>query len=108
MGSIASHPKIPTIPTTVYVPVYPTTSSTSANTSANTGSATSASTSGSTSANAGAAAPSSNAADSSTAAGLQTKNLLDRSRGVLSTVLTGFRGVLNDTTTPQRKSLLGE
>jgi hypothetical protein len=37
------------------------------------------------------------------------ENLLSRSRGVLSTVMTGFRGLLSDTVsqTP-RKSLLGE
>ena len=34
--------------------------------------------------------------------------LLDRSRGILSTVLTGFDGILTNATTPQGKSLLGE
>lgn len=35
-------------------------------------------------------------------------SLLERSRGVMSTVLTGFRGVLSQTDTPPRKTLLGE
>lgn len=34
--------------------------------------------------------------------------LLERSRGILSTVLTGFDGILTKSTTPQGKSLLGE
>ena len=34
--------------------------------------------------------------------------LLDRTRGILSTVLTGFDGILTQSTTPQGKSLLGE
>lgn len=37
------------------------------------------------------------------------KNLLSRSRGKISTVLTGFRGVLSDTVNGgDRKTLLGE
>ena len=36
-------------------------------------------------------------------------NLLQRDRGVLSTVLTGFRGVLDDSVAPKpQKTLLGE
>ena len=34
--------------------------------------------------------------------------LLERSRGILSTVLTGFDGILTKSITPQGKSLLGE
>src|SRR3569623_536739 len=34
--------------------------------------------------------------------------LLDRTRGILSTVLTGFDGILTHATAPQGKSLLGE
>lgn len=34
--------------------------------------------------------------------------LLERSRGILSTVLTGFDGILTKSVTPQGKSLLGE
>lgn len=34
--------------------------------------------------------------------------LLDRRRGVLSTVVTGFRGVLNQSAAAPRKTLLGE
>lgn len=38
----------------------------------------------------------------------RSSSLLDRNRGVLSTVLTGFRGILSQSNTPQRKTLLGE
>ena len=89
MGSIASHPKIPAAAQTVYVPVYtPAATATTAATQAE--------------------QPSGNAPDTSTAANVQNSNLLERSRGVLSTVLTGFRGILSETNTPQRKTLLGE
>lgn len=39
----------------------------------------------------------------------RAENILRRSRSVLGTVLTGFRGVLTDKNiSPQRKNLLGE
>ena len=44
--------------------------------------------------------------DAATAA--RQGSLLERSRGLLSTVLTGFDGILSNTDTPARKSLLGE
>ncbi len=91
MGSLASRPKVPAVQT-VYMPVY------------------------TSSASAPAVPPdlptgqdgetSSSAAEA--VAAQRTASLLERRRGVLSTVLTGFRGILNQTVTPQRKSLLGE
>jgi hypothetical protein len=92
MGSITSHPVIPAAAQTVYVPVYtPTTTATippAAGTTDNS------------------AAP----PDTSTASSVKNNSLLERSRGVLSTVVTGFRGLLSDTNsnTLQRKTLLGE
>lgn len=38
----------------------------------------------------------------------RSEGLLNRNRGVLGTVLTGFRGLLNQSTTAARKTLLGE
>ena len=46
--------------------------------------------------------------DGDAAAATRQGSLLERSRGLLSTVLTGFDGVLNNTATAARKSLLGE
>ena len=46
--------------------------------------------------------------DAATEAAARSTDLLEQSRGILSTVLTGYNGVLAQTTTPQRKSLLGE
>ena len=90
MGSLASRPKVPAVQT-VYMPVYtpspaapvpsPVTPSTPAPT------------------------PKS---ETDTETGQRSANLLERRRGVLSTVLTGFRGLLKESVTPQRKSLLGE
>lgn len=100
MGSIASHPKVPSAASTVYVPVYsPAPATTTATTSTTTGATTS---SASDTAGGGTGAGSTSTAAS------KTSSLLDRSRGVFSTVLTGFRGVLSDSKTPQRKNLLGE
>lgn len=92
MGSITSHPAIPAAAQTVYVPVYTPTSTT-------TPAAITTTTDNSTS-----------APEPSTAASVKNNNLLERSRGVLSTVVTGFRGLLSDTNNdaPQRKTLLGE
>jgi len=89
MGSLTSHPAIPAAAQTVYVPVY-TPSATITTTTP--------------------ATPVTTTPDTSTAANARNTNLLERSRGVLSTVVTGFRGLLtdNNSTTPQRKTLLGE
>ena len=38
----------------------------------------------------------------------RSQNLLERNRGVFGTILTGFRGVLNQSVQSQRKTLLGE
>lgn len=91
MGSITSHPVIPAAAQTVYVPVY--TPAATATTPATTTTDNSAST-----------------PDTSTAGSVKNNSLLERSRGVLSTVVTGFRGLLSDTNNnvPQRKTLLGE
>lgn len=48
-------------------------------------------------------------AHSAAAQSASASGLLQRSRGVFSTVLTGFRGLLNDTlSSSPRKALLGE
>lgn len=92
MGSLASHPKVPA--QTQYVPVYynaPTTPvlPTGQNAEQNN--------------SGGDSAP-----DNEATAARRNASLLERSRGVLSTVLTGFRGVLSQTSTQPRKTLLGE
>lgn len=48
------------------------------------------------------------ASDEEIKAQARQANLLDRRRGRLGTVLTSFRGLLNDATSGQRKTLLGE
>lgn len=90
MGSLTSHPAIPAAAQTVYVPVYTSPASTTTPSTTTT--------------------PATTTPDTSTAAGVKNTSLLERSRGVLSTVVTGFRGLLTDSnsTTPQRKTLLGE
>jgi hypothetical protein len=88
MGSIASHPKVPAAAQTVYVPVYTPAATASSVAQVD--------------------QPAATTPDTSTAAGLKNSNLLERSRGILSTVLTGFRGILSETNAPQRKTLLGE
>ena len=89
MGSITSHPVIPAAAQTVYVPVYTQPSVTTATVTSPTTTATS---------------------ESSEPVAAKNTSLLKRSRGVLSTVVTGFRGLLSDgnNTTPPRKTLLGE
>ncbi len=87
MGSLASHPKVPSQPQ--YVPVYYTPAPNPAPT------------------------PTMPTGQSEEPSGEEittrrNANLLERSRGVLSTVLTGFRGVLSQTNTQPRKTLLGE
>lgn len=95
MGSLASRPKAPAVQT-VYMPVYTPPPSPPPSPSS--------------------APPEPGAEDTAAAptageqaAARRSASLLDRRRGVLSTVLTGFRGLLNQTTaaTP-RKTLLGE
>ena len=89
MGSLASHPKVPSQPQ--YVPVYYPSPSPSPSPET----------------------PSIPTGQSEEPSGEEittrrNANLLERSRGVLSTVLTGFRGVLSQTNTQPRKTLLGE
>jgi len=86
MGSIASHPKVPSAAQTVYVPVYTPPASTTTPTTSDPTTPT----------------------GENPATPTRASSLLDRSRGVLSTVLTGFRGILSDGNTPKRKTLLGE
>jgi hypothetical protein len=83
MGSLASRPKAPSAPQVVYIPqpVYtsaPNTPTTPAPTS------------------------------EENAAQARTQNLLQRNRGIFGTVLTGFRGFLNQSQNNTRKSFLGE
>lgn len=85
MGSLASHPKVPSQPQ--YVPVYYT-PFTPATPTVPTGQ--------------------SEEPSGEEITTRRNANLLERSRGVLSTVLTGFRGVLSQTNTQPRKTLLGE
>lgn len=99
MGSLTSRPKTPTA--IVSQPVVYTTASTtssSAATSTTDGTSQSASTIDTP------AAPT-DAEQQATARGA---GLLDRRRGVLSTVVTGFRGLLTPQTAAPRKTLLGE
>lgn len=86
MGSLASRPKVPSVQ---YVPVYypPSTPATPLPTGQDNA----------------AAEP-----DNEETAARRNAGLLERSRGVLSTVMTGFRGVLSQTNTQPRKTLLGE
>lgn len=110
MGSLASRPKAPAIqqPQIITVPVSSPITTLPPN-------APSAAASPASSP----AAPASNSSATSSAnstpdnevveAEARSAGLLNRSRGVLSTVLTGFRGVLSDgDRTRQRKTLLGE
>ncbi len=43
-----------------------------------------------------------------TADEMRVKNILSRRRGRLGTILTSISGVLSDTSSPSRKTLLGE
>lgn len=97
MGSLASRPKVPAVQT-VYMPVYTPSPSTTP-----------------VPATVGGAAPLPTGQEQSQpppaddpVTAQRRESLLERRRGALSTVLTGFRGLLNQTLTPQRKSLLGE
>jgi hypothetical protein len=88
MGSLASHPKVPA--QTQYVPVYYTALTTPSVPTGQTDTGNEA------------------VPNNEETAARRNANLLERSRGVLSTVLTGFRGVLSQTSTQPRKTLLGE
>ena len=87
MGSLASRPKTPAVQPVqyVYVPTASSYSSTTANTPTP-------------------ATPS----DDDVQANARNQNLLERRRGRLGTVLTSFRGLLNDGVSGARKTLLGE
>ena len=91
MGSLASRPKVPDVQPVQYVYVPTSTYTAPA--------ATSDSSSGITT-----PAPT----EEEVKATARTNNLLDRRRGRLGTVLTSFRGLLNDTVSGARKTLLGE
>ncbi len=93
MGSLTSRPKVPAAPKTVFVPVASSPAPTS-----------------SPSVNSVALPPSTppDTPQEQTAESPHSTSLLERRRGVLSTVLTGFRGILTQTSAPQRKTLLGE
>ncbi len=97
MGSLTSRPKAPSAPQTVYVPTVqyiPAPITAPASNPAPAPAETS--------------VPSTTT-DAPTPQAARQANLLERSRGVLSTVLTGFRGVLGNTTSASnRKTLLGE
>lgn len=88
MGSFASRPKTPSVQ---YVPVYtptPTTTTPPPSTGTDTGTTT--------------------PTDDETRSAQRAASLLERGRGRLSTITTGFRGLLSQGDTPQRKTLLGE
>jgi hypothetical protein len=85
MGSLASRPKAPSAPQVVYIP-QPVYTSAPPPAGSNTPAPT----------------PKENAAQA------RTQNLLQRNRGIFGTVLTGFRGFLNQSQNNTRKSLLGE
>ncbi len=86
MGSLASRPKTPAVQPVQYVYV-PTASSYSSTATTPTP-----------------ATPS----DDDVQANARNQNLLERRRGRLGTVLTSFRGLLNDGVSGARKTLLGE
>ncbi len=86
MGSLASRPKAPAVQPVQYVYV-PTTSSYSSTTTTPTPTTPT---------------------DDDVQANARSQNLLERRRGRLGTVLTSFRGLLNDGVNGARKTLLGE
>jgi hypothetical protein len=93
MGSLTSRPKVPAAPKTVYAPLY---------------SSPAPAASVPLPAGADNAPPSPPVSPEEQAESRRGASLLERRRGVLSTVLTGFRGILDQATAPQRKTLLGE
>jgi hypothetical protein len=107
MGSLASRPKVPALPQPV-VYTLPDPSVAAAETAAATAAATTT-----------AATDTSSAGSSSDTTAMPTpaqqeaaarqSSLLDRSQGVFSTILTGFRGLLDTgNNNGQRKTLLGD
>lgn len=85
MGSLASRPKTPAVQPVQYVYV-PTASSYTPTTPTTP----------------------TTPADDDVQANARNQNLLERRRGRLGTVLTSFRGLLNDGASGARKTLLGE
>lgn len=99
MGSVTSRPKVPA---TVSIPAPVVAAPVASAPVVATPSPSLPSSSG-----AGSTAATPTAAD--IAQGVRDDNLLQRGRGALSTVLTSFRGVLDDNIAPkQQKTLLGE
>ncbi len=92
MGSLASRPKVPDAQPVQYVYVPASTYTAPASTSDTSG---------------GTTTPPA-ATDAEVQASARSANLLERRRGRLGTVLTSFRGLLNDTVSGARKTLLGE
>ena len=90
MGSLASRPKVPANQPVQYVYVPATSSYTPPANAIDTPAAT--------------PSPS----DEEVQVNARSANLLQRRRGRLGTVLTSFRGLLNDTVRGARKTLLGE
>lgn len=86
MGSLASRPKAPSVPSVqyVYVPAAPSYTPPAAT------------------------PPSVAAPNDDMQADNRHQNLLERRRSRLGTVLTSFRGLLNDSVSGARKTLLGE
>jgi len=103
MGSLASRPKAPAIQQPVFIPVSVPATVSSPSRIPQASSATASDSTAAT--DSSPATPT----DGEVAAQARTGGLLDRTRGRLSTVLTGFRGVLGQSSAaPQRKTLLGE
>lgn len=100
MGSLASRPKVPDVQPVQYIYVPSATSNATSTpaptTSVNTGNTTTGTTT--------TPAPT----EEEVKANARSQNLLERRRGGFSTVLTSFRGLLNDTVSGARKTLLGE
>lgn len=93
MGSMSSRPKTPKVATqTVYVPVVSTATPVTAPTTGDSASGTT----------------TDGASSGATADSIRQTSLLERGRGRLGTILTGFRGVLSDGVSTDRKTLLGE
>ena len=96
MGSLASRPKVPDVQPVQYIYVPPATSTPTPTTPVNTGNTPTGTTT--------TPAPT----EEEVKANARSQNLLERRRGTFSTVLTSFRGLLNDTVNGARKTLLGE
>ncbi len=94
MGSLASRPKVPDVQPVQYVYVPSVTSASS--------------TTPTTPTEIPAGGNTTTPTDEEVQASARNQNLLERRRGRLGTVLTSFRGLLNDTMSGARKTLLGE